>query len=172
MTISYSYQRNNEIQIKVLYEDLCFFWAISTKLTVYAFLTHCYILWNFGQDRMTILLYNLHRNNQMSINVRCQAWFFLSYLNQIHRFLLQSNTIFILQNSKSNCNKLQNSVQRKCKFFIYIYKTLCPHKFTNWLADETSRCRLNGSRYRYNLLKLRLSNLIFSIWHCYSLLLI
>jgi len=40
----------------------------STKLTDYVFLTYCYILRQFGQDRMTIS-YSCHSNNQMQIKI-------------------------------------------------------------------------------------------------------
>jgi len=33
MTISFSYHRNNQMQIKLLLKELCSFWPISTKLT-------------------------------------------------------------------------------------------------------------------------------------------
>jgi len=85
ITLSYSYHRNNQMQINILYEDRCCFLAILTKLADYVFLTYCYILWKFGQDWIT-LSYSYHRNNQMQINILYEDFCcFLSYLNQTHR---------------------------------------------------------------------------------------
>jgi len=88
VTISYSWHKNNQMQIKVLYEKFGFFWAILKKLSDFVFLIYCYMLRKFAQHRMSIS-YTCFRNNKLIINILYEVLFcFLSYFNEIHRLCI------------------------------------------------------------------------------------